>query len=60
MDSGEASQAPTSDVQFKELPQNSEANDILIMSFKNHSEKFHDRQNIKILDKGSVIMPLLS
>lgn len=33
-DLGEASQAPTSDVQFKELPQNSEANDILIMSFK--------------------------
>ena len=38
-DLGEASQAPTSDVQFKELPQNSEANDILIMSFKKSLNK---------------------
>ena len=33
-DLGEASQAPTSDVQFKELPLNSETNDILIVSLK--------------------------
>ena len=33
-DLGEASQAPTSDVQFKELPRNSETNDILIVSLK--------------------------